>query len=47
MKTAGFPLYGNISGPVLIVGYGSIGQAVLPIIKRHFTYEKLVIIDPL
>ena len=38
--------YGKITGVVCIIGFGSIGKGVLPLIKRHFTYDELVIIDP-
>lgn len=41
-------IYAEITGPVVIIGYGSIGRGVLPLIKRHFTYdaERLIVIDP-
>ena len=45
---AQWPVYGKISGPVVIIGFGSIGRGVLPLIERHFEYDKerMVIIDP-
>lgn len=30
-----------------MIGYGSIGKGFTPILKRHFTFDKFVIIDPL
>ncbi len=29
----------TFTGPIVIVGFGSIGRAVLPLIHRHFTHE--------
>ena len=45
---ADWPVYGHISGPIVIVGFGSIGRGTLPLIERHFTYdrERVCIIDP-
>lgn len=42
------PVYGRIDGPVVLIGFGSIGKGTLPLIQRHFDYdaEKLVVIDP-
>ncbi len=41
-------LYGEITGPIVIIGFGSIGRGCLPLIERHFKYDKnrLVVIDP-
>jgi len=40
--------YGAISGPVVMIGFGSIGRGTLPLIERHFTFDKsrFVVIDP-
>jgi len=46
MQNHSFPCYGTIQGTILIIGYGSIGQGMLPIIKRHFNYDRICIIDP-
>jgi homospermidine synthase len=46
MQNQSFPCYGTIQGTILIIGYGSIGQGMLPIIKRHFNYDRIAIIDP-
>src|SRR6202161_745214 len=37
-----------IDGPIVMIGFGSIGKGTLPLIERHFTYDKarLVVIDP-
>ena len=31
---------------VCIIGHGSIGRGTVPLIKRHFTFDKMTIIDP-
>jgi homospermidine synthase len=28
------------------LGHGSIGRGVLPLLKRHFTFNRLTIVDP-
>lgn len=45
---ASHPVYANISGPIVMIGFGSIGRGTLPLIERHFTYDKsrMVVIDP-
>jgi homospermidine synthase len=42
------PVYGRIEGPIVIIGFGSIGKGTWPLIERHFDYdaEKLVVIEP-
>ena len=40
-------VYYHIPGTVCIIGYGSIGRGFTPLLKRHFTFDRLVIIDPL
>jgi homospermidine synthase len=44
-----WPVHGRISGPVVMIGFGSIGRGTLPLIERHFEYDKsrFVVIDPL
>jgi homospermidine synthase len=41
-------VYARISGPIVMIGFGSIGKGTLPLIDRHFNYDKtrFVIIDP-
>jgi len=43
-----WPLYGRIAGPVVMIGFGSIGKGTLPLIERHFEFdrERFVVIDP-
>ena len=43
-----FPKYGRIDGPIVIIGFGSIGRGTLPLIERHFDYDasQLVVIEP-
>jgi homospermidine synthase len=45
---ASWPVHGRISGPIVMIGFGSIGKGTLPLIERHFEYDKsrLVVIDP-
>ncbi len=43
-----WPVHGRISGPIVMIGFGSIGKGTLPLIERHFEFDKsrLVVIDP-
>jgi homospermidine synthase len=43
-----WPVHGRISGPIVMIGFGSIGKGTLPLIERHFDYDKarFVVIDP-
>jgi len=43
-----WPIYGKISGPIILIGFGSIGRGILPLIERHFEFDKsrFTIIDP-
>lgn len=43
-----WPVYATISGPVVMIGFGSIGRGTLPLIERHFTFDKsrMVVVDP-
>jgi homospermidine synthase len=49
MAEASWPVYGEITGPVVMIGFGSIGRGTLPLIERHFKFDKsrMVVIDPL
>jgi homospermidine synthase len=42
------PVYAEITGPIVMIGFGSIGRGTLPLIERHFKFDKsrLVVIDP-
>lgn len=43
-----YPNHGRIDGPIVIIGFGSIGQGTLPLIERHFTYDphQVHVIEP-
>ena len=45
---ATWPVHGRISGPIVMIGFGSIGKGTLPLIERHFEHDKsrFVVIDP-
>ena len=45
---AKWPKHAEITGPIVMVGFGSIGRGTLPLIERHFKYDKsrFVVIDP-
>lgn len=48
MTDANHPIYGDIDGPIIMIGFGSIGRGTLPLIERHFNFDptRLVVIDP-
>lgn len=43
-----YPVYGHIDGPIVMIGFGSIGRGTLPLIERHFDYDakQFCVIDP-
>ncbi len=43
-----YPVYHTIDGPIVMVGFGSIGKGTLPLIERHFRFDKerFTVIDP-
>src|SRR5579863_7216780 len=43
-----WPLHGRIDGAIVMIGFGSIGKGTLPLIERHFDYDKehFVVIGP-
>ncbi len=43
-----WPVHGRITGPIVMIGFGSIGKGTWPLIERHFSYDKkrFVVIDP-
>ena len=43
-----WPVYGKITGPIILIGFGSIGRGILPLIERHFDFDKsrFTVIDP-
>ena len=42
------PCHGSLAGPVVMIGFGSIGQGTLPLILRHFDVDpgQIVVVDP-
>ena len=42
------PIHGTITGPLVMIGFGSIGRGALPLIERHFRFDRsrMVVIDP-
>jgi homospermidine synthase len=45
---ATWPVHAEITGPIVMIGFGSIGKGTLPLIERHFKYDKtrFVVVDP-
>jgi homospermidine synthase len=43
-----WPVHGTITGPIVMIGFGSIGRGTLPLIEQHFNYDKsrFIVIDP-
>ena len=43
-----WPIHARITGPIVMIGFGSIGKGTLPLIERHFLYDndRVVVIDP-
>jgi homospermidine synthase len=43
-----WPVHATIDGPVVMIGFGSIGKGTLPLIERHFRFDKsrMVVIAP-
>ena len=48
MSNTNWPVYGEITGPIVMIGFGSIGRGTLPLIERHFKFDKsrMTVIDP-
>ncbi|MGB8621383.1 MAG: saccharopine dehydrogenase C-terminal domain-containing protein [Paracoccaceae bacterium] len=46
--TQSHPVHGQIDGPIVMIGFGSIGRGTLPLIERHFEFDrkKLTVIEP-
>ena len=34
------PVHGRITGPIVMIGFGSIGKGMLPLIERHFDFDR-------
>jgi homospermidine synthase len=45
---ANWPVHATVTGPIVMIGFGSIGRGTLPLIERHFKYDKsrFVVVDP-
>jgi homospermidine synthase len=45
---ADWPLHARIDGPIVMIGFGSIGKGTLPLIERHFNYDRsrFTVVDP-
>ncbi|WP_029004057.1 homospermidine synthase [Azorhizobium doebereinerae] len=43
-----WPVHATIDGPIVMIGFGSIGRGTLPLIERHFSFDldRMVVIDP-
>ncbi|OJU52413.1 MAG: homospermidine synthase [Mesorhizobium sp. 61-13] len=48
MANEKWPVHGEIKGPIVMIGFGSIGRGTLPLIERHFKFDKsrMTVIDP-
>ena len=48
MAHPSWPVYGEITGPIVMIGFGSIGRGTLPLIERHFKFDtsRMTVIDP-
>src|SRR6201982_1972842 len=47
-STKGGPLHARFEGPIVMIGFGSIGKGTLPLIERHIAFDrsKFVVIAP-
>ena len=43
-----WPIHGTITGPIVMIGFGSIGKGTLPLIERHIAFDraKFTVIAP-
>lgn len=43
-----WPVHARLTGPVVMIGFGSIGKGILPLMLRHLAFDRdrMVIIDP-
>jgi homospermidine synthase len=41
-------IHAKIDGPIVVIGFGSIGRGFLPLLERHFAFDRsrLTVIDP-
>ncbi len=47
-ENAKHTVHAKITGPIVMIGFGSIGRGFLPLLERHFEYDpkRLVVVDP-
>jgi len=43
-----YPVYGRLDGPVVVIGFGSIGRGTVPLLLRHFELDpaNVVVVSP-
>jgi homospermidine synthase len=43
-----WPIHARFTGPIVMIGFGSIGRGTLPLLERHIEFDpsKFVVIDP-
>ena len=48
MSSNASSVHARITGPIIMIGFGSIGKGTLPLIEKHFEFDKsrFVIVDP-
>jgi homospermidine synthase len=48
LEAGNWLVHAAITGPVVMIGFGSIGRGTLPLLERHFTFDKsrMTVIDP-
>ena len=48
MADTAFAVHAEISGPIVMIGLGSIGRGALPLIERHFRFDRsrVTVIEP-
>src|SRR5205085_4402419 len=46
--TTSHPIHAEFAGPIVMIGFGSIGRGLLPLLERHIGFDrsKFVVIDP-
>src|SRR5690348_12715898 len=46
--TTAWPLHARFDGPIVMIGFGSIGKGTLPLLERHIAFDraKFVVIAP-
>ena len=44
-----WPVHARFDGPIVMIGFGSIGRGTLPLLERHIAFDasKFVVIDPI